>query len=175
MAKPSAAEIDVELCAAPNGSYSLSLGWVKPLSPPPCRKRPDPLAPAGDDLVRIGLVANVPDELVAGRIEHIVKCDRQLDHAQPRAQVAARHRYGRDRLLRGARPQAAASCSLLRRPQVRPGTCTVSSSGVTGRSLIASGPYARRRRDVTRCVRVGLQSSPAAHSPHVPRTSITGR
>ena len=38
MAKPSAAEIEVELCAAPNGSYSLSLRRVKPLRPPPWRK-----------------------------------------------------------------------------------------------------------------------------------------
>ena len=36
MAKPSAALIEVELCAAPNGSYSLSLRLVKPESPPPC-------------------------------------------------------------------------------------------------------------------------------------------
>ena len=34
-AKPSAAEIEVEECAAPNGSYSLSLRLVKPDSPPP--------------------------------------------------------------------------------------------------------------------------------------------
>src|SRR3546814_4731262 len=32
VAKPSAAEIDVELCAAPNGSYSLSERFVKPRS-----------------------------------------------------------------------------------------------------------------------------------------------
>ena len=37
MAKPSAAEMLVELCAAPNGSYSLSLRLVKPLRPPPWR------------------------------------------------------------------------------------------------------------------------------------------
>ena len=37
IAKPSAAEIEVELCAAPNGSYSLSLRLVNPLSPPPWR------------------------------------------------------------------------------------------------------------------------------------------
>ena len=36
-AKPKAAEIEVEECAAPNGSYSLSLRLVKPLSPPPWR------------------------------------------------------------------------------------------------------------------------------------------
>ena len=37
IAKPSAAEIEVEECAEPNGSYSLSLRLVKPLSPPPWR------------------------------------------------------------------------------------------------------------------------------------------
>ena len=37
-AKPSAAEIEVDECAAPNGSYSLSLRLVKPLSPSVWRK-----------------------------------------------------------------------------------------------------------------------------------------
>jgi hypothetical protein len=37
IANPSAAEIEVELCAAPNGSYSLSLRRVKPDSPAPWR------------------------------------------------------------------------------------------------------------------------------------------
>jgi hypothetical protein len=37
IAKPSAAEMLVELWAAPNGSNSLSERLVKPLSPPPCR------------------------------------------------------------------------------------------------------------------------------------------
>ena len=36
-AMPSAAEIEVEECAAPNGSYSLSERLVKPDSPPPWR------------------------------------------------------------------------------------------------------------------------------------------
>jgi hypothetical protein len=34
---PSADEIEVELCAAPNGSYGLSERRVKPDKPPPCR------------------------------------------------------------------------------------------------------------------------------------------
>ena len=37
-AKPKAAEMEVELWAAPNGSYSLSLLLVKPESPPPWRR-----------------------------------------------------------------------------------------------------------------------------------------
>src|SRR3546814_6596762 len=36
-AKPSAALIEVDECAAPNGSYSLSLRLVKPDRPPPWR------------------------------------------------------------------------------------------------------------------------------------------
>ncbi len=38
VAMPSPAEIEVELWAAPNGSYSLSLRLVKPLSPPGWRR-----------------------------------------------------------------------------------------------------------------------------------------
>ena len=36
-AMPSPAEIEVEECAAPNGSYSLSARLVKPDRPPPVR------------------------------------------------------------------------------------------------------------------------------------------
>ena len=48
-------------------------------------QRADPVAPAGQDLVRIGLVANVPDQLVGGGVEHVVQRNGQLDHAQARA------------------------------------------------------------------------------------------
>ena len=60
-AKPKAALIEVELCAAPNGSYSLSLRLVNPESPAACPQRADAVAPASQDLVRIALVADVPD------------------------------------------------------------------------------------------------------------------
>ena len=59
----------------------------------------DAAAPAGDDLVRIGLVADVPDQPVARRVEHVVQRHRELDHAQPGAEMAAGDRDGRDRLL----------------------------------------------------------------------------
>jgi hypothetical protein len=35
---PKADDIEVELCAAPKGSYSLSDLFVNPEIPPPCRK-----------------------------------------------------------------------------------------------------------------------------------------
>ena len=47
------------------------------------------VAAAGDDLVDVGLVAGVPQEDVAGRVEHPVDGERELDGAQVGAQVAA--------------------------------------------------------------------------------------
>ena len=62
-------------------------------------QRADAAAPAGDDLVRIGLVADVPDQPVLRRVEHVVQRHRELDHAQPGAEMAAGDRDGGDRLL----------------------------------------------------------------------------
>ena len=57
--------------------------------PPSCRSvSNDRLAP-GEHLVRIGLVPHVPHQLVARRVEHVVQRDRELHHAEPRADVAA--------------------------------------------------------------------------------------
>ena len=47
------------------------------------------VAPAGNDLVRVGLMPHVPDQAVAGRVEHVVEGNRQLDHAKPGTQMAA--------------------------------------------------------------------------------------
>ena len=52
-------------------------------------KRPEPLEPAGQQLVRVGLVAGVPDDPVARRLEQAVQRDGQLDHAERRPEVAA--------------------------------------------------------------------------------------
>ncbi len=61
-------------------------------------QRADAVAPAGEDLVRIGLVADVPDDAVGRRVEHVVQRRRQLDHAEAGAQMPARHRHRRDGL-----------------------------------------------------------------------------
>src|SRR5439155_17475770 len=47
------------------------------------------VAAAGQDLVGIGLVTDVPQDLVSGRVEHAVQRDRQLAGAQVGAEVAA--------------------------------------------------------------------------------------
>ena len=62
----------------------------------------DAVAPAGQDRVRIGRVADVPDEDVAGRLEDMMQGDGQLDHAQPRSQVAAGLRDRVDGLRRSS-------------------------------------------------------------------------
>ena len=61
-------------------------------------QRPDARTASRQDLVRIGLVADVPDQPVGWRVEHGVDGDCQLDHAQTGAEVTAGHRHGADRL-----------------------------------------------------------------------------
>src|SRR5262249_49505496 len=57
------------------------------------------VAPASDELVRIRLVANVPNELVAWSVEGNVQRQRQLDDAQIRRQVPTTQRDRLDDLL----------------------------------------------------------------------------
>ena len=44
-------------------------------------------------------MTHVPDHPVAGRVEQVMNGNRQLDHTQPRTQMAARHRNGIDKLV----------------------------------------------------------------------------
>ena len=62
-------------------------------------QRADAVAPAGQDLVRVGLMADVPDDAVVRRVEQIMQRDGQLDDAEAGAEMAAGDRYGVDRLL----------------------------------------------------------------------------
>src|SRR5205085_3068649 len=62
-------------------------------------QRADAVAPPGDDLVRIGLMADIPDQFVAGGLEHVMTGNRQFANSQPRTEVASGHRHRRDRLL----------------------------------------------------------------------------
>ncbi|MGY4607355.1 hypothetical protein ACVW16_005767 [Bradyrhizobium sp. USDA 4474] len=59
----------------------------------------DAVAPSGQDLVRVGLMADVPDQPVTRGIEDVVDRGGQLDHAEARAEVTAGHRDGVDGLL----------------------------------------------------------------------------
>ncbi len=62
-------------------------------------QRADAVAPAGQNLVGIGLMADVPDQTVVRRVEDVMQRDRKLDDAQPGAEMPARDRDGIDRLL----------------------------------------------------------------------------
>jgi hypothetical protein len=47
------------------------------------------LAPPGEDLVRIGLVADVPDDAIVRGVEDVMQRDGQFHHAKPGRQVPA--------------------------------------------------------------------------------------
>jgi len=59
-------------------------------------KRREPLEPAGQQLVRVRLVAGIPHDAIAGRFEQPVECDRELHDTQRRAQMAAGRGDGLD-------------------------------------------------------------------------------
>ena len=49
------------------------------------------VAAAGQNLVWIGLMSNVPDQSVARRVEHIMQSDRELDHPESGPQMPTCH------------------------------------------------------------------------------------
>jgi hypothetical protein len=49
--------------------------------------------------VRIGLVADVPDQSIARRVEQVVERDRELDDTETRAEMASGDRHGIDGFL----------------------------------------------------------------------------
>ncbi len=87
-AMPSAALIEVLEWPTPKVSYSLSARLGNGARPSFCLMVVQPVAPAGQHLVRIGLVADVPHQpIVGGRID-VVQGDRQLDGAEAGGEVA---------------------------------------------------------------------------------------
>ena len=62
-------------------------------------QRANAVSAAGQDLVRIGLMADVPDQAVAGSVEDVMDRCRQFDDAETGAEMAARNRDGVDGFL----------------------------------------------------------------------------
>ena len=54
------------------------------------------VTPPGQDLVRLGLVAHIPDQPVARCVEHIMQRHGEFDDAEAAAEMAASFRRGRD-------------------------------------------------------------------------------
>ena len=104
----------------------------------------DAVAPAGQDLVRIGLVADIPDQPVARRVEDLMQRDGQLDHAEPGAEMAAGHRHRVDRLLAQLVRELAQVLSGSARKSA--GVSTRSSSGVWAVRRSSSNPCWEQRR-----------------------------
>ena len=61
---------------------------AQPVLHPQCA---DTVAASGQNLVRVALVADIPDQHVLGGVEHMVQRNCQLDHTQPGPQMPARH------------------------------------------------------------------------------------
>ena len=62
-------------------------------------KRADAVTASGENLVGVRLMTDVPDQPVTWRVEDMMQCNGQLDHAETGAQMAARHRNRVDGLL----------------------------------------------------------------------------
>src|SRR5438045_2107129 len=62
-------------------------------------QRAHAVAAAGQYLVRVGLMADIPDDLVGRRIEHVVQRDGEFDDTEPRTQMAAGNRHDIDGFL----------------------------------------------------------------------------
>jgi len=65
------------------------LAFAEAADPLVLAQRREAVAAAGEDLVGVALVGDVPDDLVAGRVEHVVQRQGQLHHAEVRGEVAA--------------------------------------------------------------------------------------
>ena len=111
-------------------------------------QRADAIAPPGQNLVRIGLMADIPDQPVARRVEDVVQRHGQLDDAEPGAQMPAGHRDGADRLRAqfvgepraGRRPAACAGRPAFERDRA-------AASSVASRSSLCRGVGPIRRRE----------------------------
>ena len=94
------------------------------------------VAPAGEDLVRVGLVADVPHQAVVGGVEDVVQRDRQLDRAEVARQVAAGLRHALQHELAqldGQRASARRATAVAGRPGCR---CVLSSEVVVMEAFI---------------------------------------
>ncbi len=102
-------------------------------------QRADAVAAAGQDLVRIALVADIEDQPVVGRVEDVVDGDRQFDHAEAGAEMAAGARDRIDHLGAQFARQAAAGRDPRSFAEVGRDSVTLSSSGVLRRCVSRVG------------------------------------
>ena len=79
--------------------------------PPYSAQRGHALTPSGQDLVRVGLMADVPYQSIIRSVEHVVQCHGEFDRAQVRGQMSAgTARPIRAGTVRNSRASRAAAC-----------------------------------------------------------------
>ena len=136
---PSAALIDVLEWPTPKVSYSLSARVGKRREAALLLDGVQLVAAAGEHLVRIGLVADVPHEAVARRVEHVVQRDGELDGAEAGGEMPAARARRSGSGSRAARAQSCAQLRCRQRAQVgRASRCERSSGYWSGASVIAA-------------------------------------
>ena len=81
--------------------------------------RLQPVATAGQHLVRIGLVADVPDQAVVRRVEDVMQGDREFDRAEAGGEMAAHLADGLDQELAQLAGQRRRACVSGKLAQVR--------------------------------------------------------
>src|SRR6202040_4457898 len=104
-------------------------------------ERADAVAPIGQDLMRVGLVADVPNQAVLGRVEDVVQRHRQFDYAEAGAEMAAGHGDSVDGLL-AQLVRHLAKLARLELPYVVRGLGLVGQRGLGGNShaMLLKGP-----------------------------------
>src|SRR4051812_46812963 len=59
---------------------------------------PNTIPPASQDLMRIGLMTDVPKDAIARGIKKVMQCDREFDNPEPGSEMAACGSHGIDGL-----------------------------------------------------------------------------
>ena len=81
-------------------SMSIGLGAARiAAEPAPLAEGGEELAPPGEQLVDVRLVADVEDKMVLGGVEDVVHGEGEFDHAEVGAEMTSGLREDRDQLL----------------------------------------------------------------------------
>lgn len=143
-------------------------------------QRADAIAAAGQDLVRIALVTDVPHQPVGGRVEHIMDRDGQFDNAEARSEMPAGRTDRADRFLSqfvGELPQIFRS-QLAKVGGRLNGVEQRGAKWIGHRACLAQAEPTvdcRYAQGPTNSARPSVQVQFCAQSAQVPRTSMTGR
>ena len=86
---PAAAPIDVPAWPTPNVSYGLSLRLGNGVMPPHLRTECIWSRAPGEDLVRVALMPDIPDDAIVRCVVQVVKRDGELDGAEAGREMAA--------------------------------------------------------------------------------------